>query len=171
MHVERHPMFSQILEALVRGDSAYEIHKWARPKIAESTLTRYRNTKLAPAVQAQAAAPMAMAQALQARGLLPDNEEVAEVVAATSAVLAGADPLLQRIEKHQDIMDQALKDPEVKLGAKMDVIRTDLKGIELFAKLTGRLDKDVKPGVKIQIVNPQPSSKVNIMVPVVDIQT
>jgi hypothetical protein len=53
----------------------------------------------------------------------------------------------------------------------MDVIRTDLKGIELFARLTGRLDKDVKPGVKIQIVNPQPSSKVNIMVPVVDIQT
>ena len=166
--LEAHPQFDQILEAIVRGDGNAAILSWCNPPVNTTTLYRFRKFRLPRAIRNRAAAPMAMAEALQRKGLLPDTEEVAQIVAATAAVQAADDPLLKRLTVHQEIIDRHLKDDKLKIGAAVALISCDLKGIELYAKLTNRLQAP-STGMNITIVNPQPSTKAEGDGPVVDI--
>ena len=167
--LESHPMLDRIIGALMKGDSLESIRVWAYPTPSRNSLFRFKKNRMARVIEAKAGAPRAMATALQEKGLLPDCAEVDQVVAATAGAIAMADPLLSQMSKHQHIINEVLDDPNVKPVAKMDAIRTDLKRVEMWAKLTGRLEKTSGSGVRIEIVNPQPTSKVNILVPVVEI--
>ena len=164
--VEQHPQFDEILKAMMGGQKDTEIRKWMWPKLDVMALSRFRRFRMQKVIAGMSTVPSAMAMALQKKGLLPDTEEVAQIVAATAAVMA--DPLVDRIKKHQELIDEQLQKPKLTAGGASMLINTDLRGIELYAKLTNRLQAP-SSGVSITIVNPQPTKKGDILSPIIDI--
>lgn len=166
--VEEHPQFDEILKALVAGQPIKAIQRWMWPKMDFMAISRFKRFRMAQALENVNKAPITMAMALKEKGLLPDTKEVADVVAATAAAMVNDDPLVARIKKHQDLVDERLKNPKLTAGATAVLINTDLRGIELYAKLTNRLQAPAT-GVNITIVNPQPAQRGDILSPIIDI--
>lgn len=153
-----HPMEDQIVQALLRKDTPQKIAQWVKPKVSVSAIREY-GLRLRAAVRESSAAPSAMAQALQARGLLTDSPEVAEIVEATSAVLAQSDPLLSRVRRNYEALDDQMvvelaKPPSKRNAAAIcGLVSTDLRAVEMEARLTRRLDSPAQ-GLSITIVTP-----------------
>ena len=145
--VERHPQYSRIIQAMAERvpDSQIAKAQWLKPPIDRTTLWRFRKTKLEAKLQQAALGPATVAATLQAKGLLANTDQVNEavnaVVAATVARL-GADPYLARIARHQQTIDDSLQDARADKDGRTvaALIGTDLKGLELDARLTGRLE-------------------------------
>lgn len=156
--LELHPQFKLILEALTRGESAKSIARWIDPHVTPQTISRFRRLRLAKVMQEAAAAPIAMAHMLQQRGLLANTEEVTDIVEATAQSLAADDPLMRRIRKIYDTLDDSMITEQTKkkknTGAICGIISQDLKAIELEARLTHRMDNPIQ-GVNITIHTPQ----------------
>jgi hypothetical protein len=157
--VERHPQYERILKAMTANQTDQQIAAWVNPRLDRTTLWRFRKNKLQPMLQQRAQGPAMVAQALQDAGIIRDAEEMhvaTKAVMAATAASAAADPLLARIMEHQRTLDAAIgfacdhEDPKSVAAC----VATDLKGLELHARLTGRLESQQGPSVAIQIVCP-----------------
>lgn len=148
--VEMHRQYPQILDWIAQKQSPVEISAKLKPPISRCTIWRYIRDKVKPALQG----PAAVVNDLAERGLLSQevtpNQAMQAVLSATVAGMK-ADPLLSRIQAHRATVD-AKANGATAAGAAA-LIGADLRGIELEARLTGRLDTG-STQVNIAIVTP-----------------
>jgi hypothetical protein len=135
--VEQHPQFQQILDWIAAGKDCESIAGKLQPPLHSTTIWRYKRNKLQAAMQG----PASVISDLAAKGLLRQDIQPAQAlqaaVSAGAAALA-ADPLISRIQQHRAIVDAKISEAGAQGAASL--ISADLKGLELEARLTGRLD-------------------------------
>jgi hypothetical protein len=137
----------KVIDALLAGQSLRKVAKLAG--VSHTVVDDYKRKVFTPTLNA--------AQKLNAVKELAQSpqEQVVATTTLTRAVLH-SDPLLARIAEHQQTVDAAIgfacdnEDPKSVAA----LISTDLKGLELHARLTGRLESQQGPSVAIQIVCP-----------------
>ncbi len=121
----------KVVDALLAGQSLRKVAKIAG--VSHTQVDDYKRTKFMPMLQA--------AQKLNAVRELAESPEdqITNTSNLTRAALA-ADPLLSRISRHQATLDAEIASATGDARGVAALIGTDLRGIELHAKLTGRLD-------------------------------
>lgn len=137
----------KVIDALIAGQSLRKVAKLAG--VSHTVVDDYKRKVFTPTLMA--------AQKLNAVKALAQTPQE-QVVATTSLTRAAlhSDPLLSRIAEHQQTIDAAIgfacnnEDPKSVAA----LVSTDLKGLELHARLTGRLDSTPQNQVNIQIVCP-----------------
>lgn len=157
--VENHPQRKYIIDALLCGRPLRQIAGTLQPSVSIMALQRYKAKIVKPALSNAVIVA-------KVSGKLPPNgktiespdlteDEGAVVLRTATNVLRNApitDPYLARIQEHQRTIDAAIgfacdnEDPRSVAA----LVATDLKGIELDARLTGRLDHD-KPNQSISL--------------------
>lgn len=137
--VESHPQKKHIIDCLLAGMPLRKLAATLDPPIYFTSLQRYKLGIVRPAVRNA----HVLAKVL-GNGKSLSDDEIAGVAleTATKAVQAQhvADPYLARTAKHRETIDQALAVEGVDGRTVAALIGTDLKGMELDARLTGRLD-------------------------------
>ncbi len=139
--VENHPDKDRIINALLSGMSLRKLAATLDPPIHFTSLQRYKLQKVRPVTRnAHAIAKiLGKSKAMTAEQLADVTREL-----ATEAILAApvADPYLARTAQHRQTIDEALIDAKADKDGKTIavLIGTDLKGLELDARLTGRLE-------------------------------
>jgi hypothetical protein len=136
----------KVIDALLAGKSLRKVALLAG--VSHTVVDDYKRRTFLPTLQA--------AQKINAVKELAQSPEqqIVETTTLTRASLA-ADPILSRIAHHQKTIDAAIVDASAEKKGRdiAALISTDLKGLELDAKLTGRLD-NAGPNIAIQIVCP-----------------
>jgi hypothetical protein len=143
--IEQHPQYPQILDWIAQGVDNPTIAKRLQPPIDQSTIWRFRRKRLVPALQGSAAVVNDLAR----KGLLRDDihpEHAMQAIRDASVQSVAADPLRSRILKHMETLDAAIQDARDDKDARgiAALISTDLKGMDLDARLSGRLDAGPK---------------------------
>jgi hypothetical protein len=156
--VETHPQRQDILNWLDAGEDAAAIARKLRPKLHSTTIWRYQRKERSRALDA-AKIPSSVVSALEQRGLLKDGAEVsqiAQVIANAAETQLAADPYLARIAEHRKTIDASLKDASTAKDGRTvaALVGVDLKGLELDARLTNRLDSAAAGNQTIVIVTP-----------------
>lgn len=153
--LESHPQRHRIIEAIAANRPLTEVSAWTDPPVSRAALNRFKSRAIAEHNERIIAAKKAIANS--------DNElGRAEHGAVQRAALAVAvDPFLQSVMRQterrgrwmRDIEEQGEVDPErgpdYKTLAVLD--RNDQSGLELHAKLAGRLDAGANQ-VTVQVV-------------------
>jgi hypothetical protein len=153
--IDKHPQKQRIIDGLLAGESLRKIAASVTPSVSHVVIQRYRKSVVAPALNNASV----LTRVLHQNGLLdPVEGEAPEAVQAkqlTSLALT-SDPILARIAKHQATLDDSIIDARADKDARgvASLVGTDLKGLELHCRLTGRLDASTGPTVAIQIVCP-----------------
>ena len=123
----------EIVNALLAGKALREVAKLAG--VSHTAVDIYKRKKFLPT--------LALAQKVNASSEVEQSLErqVTNVATLTKAVISAA-PIISRIQKHQETLDQAILDARQEKDARgvAALIRTDLSGLELDARLTGLLD-------------------------------
>jgi hypothetical protein len=153
-----HPMREQIDTELLAGKTPADIARssWLNPKLSRQAIWGYWVDHVKPRLGANTS----ILKALQDNGLLSEAANVErvgkELERVTGAALL-ADPYRARIAQHQATADRAMVTAEANGDGRTvaALISTDLKGLELDARLTGRLDTSASPSVSIIIQVPQ----------------
>jgi hypothetical protein len=150
--IERHQQRALIDSMLVEKRPLREIGRSVTPPVSAMALHRYNEKHIKPTLEGVAT----LSKALQslAEGSVMDPA-LLDSKSVTQAALA-ADPLLARIARHQATIDGSILDAQADKDGRAiaSLIGTDLKGLELHARLTGRLESQQGPSVAIQIVCP-----------------
>jgi hypothetical protein len=154
--IESHPQRQKIIEAILAGSTLRQITAWANPPVSTASICRFKRNALAKVQDSLSAANLAIAN--RDTDLPPDSTIVKQDVslAVTRAALtAAADPFIARIQKHQATLDAAITDAAADKDARgiASLVSTDLKGLELHARLAGRLDTPAQQ-TNIMIVCP-----------------
>ena len=123
----------RVVAALLQGQSLRKAASLAG--VSHTQVAKYKNRVLAPTLRA--------AEKLQAIHIVADSDDPSTVSPATLTKAAiAAEPIRSRIALHQQTIDRSIKTAEEGKDARAiaALIRTDLSGLELDAKLTGLLD-------------------------------
>lgn len=157
--VESHPQKQEIIDALLSGSTLRAIAVTLDPPVSVMALCRYRKSIVRPALRRAAAVAKvqklsdANGKTMERHGITAVSDDVAPaLVQEASLALKHAemtDPYLARIAKHQATIDAAIAEADdgKTIAA---LVGVDYKGIELDARLTGRLDHD-KPNQSISL--------------------
>jgi hypothetical protein len=150
--IETHPQRNQIVEGLLSGRSYREIGESVTPRVSAMALHRYKAKRIGPTLDGAGVLSKALQTLAQANG---QDAVPLDPKAVTQAALL-ADPLLARIARHQQTIDGSILEAQADKDGRTiaSLIGTDLKGLELHARLTGRLESQQGPSVAIQIVCP-----------------
>ena len=136
----------KVIDALLAGKSLRKVASLAG--ISHTQVAEYKRKVFLPTLQASQ-----KINAIKALAETPEDQ-LAIPANLTRAALA-ADPILSRIAAHQERVDRSLQSAESKEDARgvASLVSTDLKGLELQARHTGRFDapQAVAP---IQVVIP-----------------
>lgn len=139
--VDSHPQKKAIVEALLARVPLRQIAATLDPPLHFASLQRYKLAVVRPAVKNAHALARVVGQAKSMT-----EEQISDLANAASgqAIQAQhvADPYLDRIAKHQQTVDDSLTDARAEKDGRTvaALIGADLKGMELDARLTGRLD-------------------------------
>ena len=135
--VEGHPQVQKVLDGLLAGVPYHKIGQSVTPPLTAMAIMRYKKRFLEPTLKGAGE----LVRSLQsiANGERPEKE--LDPVAVTRAALA-ADPYLSRIARHHETIDNSLAAATKKKDGKAvaALVGVDLKGLELDARLTGRLE-------------------------------
>ena len=163
--LESHPQRQRIINAILAGSSLRQIAAWAEPKVTESAICRWKQKAAATFRNTRAEIADAVTNSLaynDANTPIAPNSEV--IRAATQAALvAASDPFLLAAEKQakrrsrwmdeiETAGDYSDNGPDYATLAKLD--RNDQTGLELHARLAGRLDTGTHNTVNVAIVCP-----------------
>jgi len=139
--LDSHPQKQKAIDWLLAGQSVRAVAARLHPPVSFNAVQRYKEAVVRPAARAAATISAAIGNGKS----LPDNPlSPAVTTAVQSAIQAQpvADLYLSRIAQHRATTDrcvsQAVEDGDHRSVAAL--ISTDLKGLELDARLTGRLD-------------------------------
>lgn len=139
--VDNHPQRQQIIDRLLAGEGCRKIATSVIPPLSHTAVYNYRNCKLSPALNGA----VGLAKSLQSlqHGMTPSAEsqqrEVMQVASQVASLAMAADPLLSRIGRRQEQIDNAIA--QASDGKEVAaLVNADYRGIELHAKLTGRLE-------------------------------
>lgn len=120
-----------------------DIAAWCNPPLSTSAICRFKMKSLSFTRDALASASSTISN----NGATQENGVIQ--AAARTAMALAIDPFVQRCLQHQQTIDDALT--ETKAGKGKDTVAglvgADLRGLELYAKFTGRLDS----GTHIQV--------------------
>lgn len=136
--IESHPQRAEIIAALAAEQPYREIAKWSKPTVTIGTLSRFKSRTLQNLFANVSKANEAIANGMTR------PEDVQSVTRA--AMHVAIDPFCSRISQHAATIDNAIDDAKTLREGRMDgrtiasLISTDLKGLELKARLEGRLD-------------------------------
>lgn len=156
--IEGHPQRHKIIEALLAGQTLKQIAAWTEPAVSTAAICRWRRNAIAPANQALSAiAPNNDIHAIPTAAHV-DHQAVTRV-----ALLNAADPFLTAVAHQttrrarwmrdiEDAGDYSDNGPDYKTLAVLD--RNDQSGLELHARLAGRLDAPAQNQTNIMIVCP-----------------
>ena len=153
--VESHPQRKYIIEALTNGVPLRKLAATLDPPIYFTSLQRYKLAMVKPALRNA----HALAQVL-AKSKTISDEDLQQITATTAAQAIQAQPVIQpylaRIAKHQETIDSAIVNAQADQDGRTAaaLIATDLKGMELHARLNHCLDAPAGPAIAIQIVVP-----------------
>lgn len=138
------------MEALACNRPYREIALWADPPVTTMALSRYKRS-----ATAHISAVIAKANAAITNN---DGHLTPSVMSAVTqaALLTASDPLLARISKHQATADAEIASASGDGRTVAALIGADLRGIELTARLTGRLDSGAA-AVTVNLVCPAPA--------------
>ncbi len=145
--ISSHPQSQKIIEAIVSRQPYRDIEKWTNPPVTRGSLSRFARDIQAKTRDAIGTANTALAQY---DAQLPDS--VTNSV-THAALVAASDPFYARIQKHQVTLDREIGTSTGDARGIAALISTDLKGLELHARLAGRLDAPA-PTTNILIVCP-----------------
>jgi hypothetical protein len=144
----------QVIDALLAGKSLRDVAEIAGT--SHVAVQRYKRNTFRPALRT--AQQLRTSQQLSCNGA-----ELTATTAALTKAVVGANPILRRIQEHSDTIDEAIN----AAGGEGDhksiasLIRTDLVGLELTARLSGLLDASSAPQTVVAIamtIMPPPSA-------------
>jgi hypothetical protein len=145
--IEGHPEHRKIIDAILAGKPVRVIAASVTPPVSYMAVQRYRSKVVAPALANSAT----LSKVLTAQGFnAVETLSTPNVTDVTRAALQ-ADPILQRIAAHRQTVDSKIIEAQPAGAAAL--ISADLRGLELEARLTGRLDS-AAPTTQINIVGP-----------------
>ena len=145
--VESHPMRQKIIDAILAGQTLKQITAWTVPSVSTASICRFKRNALAKTGRV---VNQAVADLIQSDANLPHYPDSRVSQSVTQVALAVAsDPFLCAITKSatrrerwmkdiEDAGDYGVDGPDYKALATLD--RNDLTGLELHARLAGRLD-------------------------------
>lgn len=161
--VENHPQRKYIIDALLNGRPVRAIAATLDPALHYTSLQRYKKRHVRPAIAKAVAVAKLSGQVYTNTKTIKTNdvetvsEDVAGVVLdeATQALQTApiVQPYLARIRQHQATIDGAIEDAKKDKDGRTvaALVTTDLKGIELDARLTGALDTTRPSGPDVNI--------------------
>lgn len=135
--IESHPQRSLIIDAIASGRPLTEVASWTAPPVHRAALSRFKTRALAEHAErvrtAKAAISLQRTQDSQV-----DHQAVTAIALATAI-----DPFAQRCLHHQGTIDKAIAATEAGTGRDTiaSLIGADVRSLELYAKLAGRLDQ------------------------------
>jgi len=140
LRLQDHPQYSQVLEWIAQGEGPATIAPKLKPTITRQTLWRFMRDKVKPAMEG----PATIIKDLKAKGLLREDispEQALGVARSVTSVALASDPIRSRILKHQETVDACIQDAkDAKDGRTVAaLLGADYRGIELDARITGRL--------------------------------
>ena len=140
-------MREKVLDAMLAKQTLQQIAAWCKPEVSEATLSRWRMKIFHRKLATQSAVIDAIANKDQ-------NKKQAVSTAVQRAVtIATLDPFTARLHQHQATIDKSLNTTEDPLAVAA-LISTDIRGLELNARLCGRLENAGSQTI-INIVTPQ----------------
>jgi hypothetical protein len=150
--IDKHPQRATIIEGLLAGKSLRAIGNSVNPPVHHVVLHKYKRKHIQPTMDGAAVLSTAL-KALADSG--EGNGVTIDAVTATRAALL-ADPYLARTAQHRATIDRSLTQAEADGDGRTvaALIGTDLKGLELDARLSGRLDSAQAANQTIYIVTP-----------------
>lgn len=150
--VESHIQRQRIIEAIASNRPLTEIAAWTDPPLSRAILNRFKSRAIAIHDENFRAAKRAIAT--QCSDQPSNSNQAIQKMALALAI----DPFTQRCVQHQETIDAALV--KAKAGEGRDTIATligvDLRGLELYAKLAGRLDAGTH--IQVSVVVPGTAS-------------
>lgn len=146
LSLDQHPQLPQVLDWIALGKSDSWIAKKLQPRLDPTTIWRYRKRRM----QAETNPAANVVDILKSKNLISETASVSDLThAIESATVPSlqADPIRARLARHRDTIDASLAaaDDGKTVAA---LVGVDLKGLELDARLTGRLDAPT-----VQVVN------------------
>lgn len=131
-------MRAAIIEGLLAGKSLRAVGNSVTPPVHHVVLHKYRQKHIQPTLDGANSLSNALKALAENSG---GNSVAIDPITATRAALL-ADPLRARIAQHQAVVDRSLVKAESDGDGRTvaALIGTDLKGLELDARLSGRLD-------------------------------
>lgn len=154
--VDEHPQRSKIIQWLIEGVTPGQVAKRIKPTISHVSLWRYRTEKIKPAMEraSKSAIPMEIKEIGITADVVPAGVKDEMVQALVD------DPLVSRISRRYSQFDKWLESAENKDGgpdhrALAALTTTELRAIELHARLTGRLDSSQVTNNTAILVLPQ----------------
>ncbi len=160
--VEDHQQYPQMLDWIAKGADAATIARRLQPPLHRSTIWRFIQDRVKSDTRRQTD----VVTTLASKGLLREGiteSQVAEVakIATVGALSLAADPIRSRLLKHQQTVDACIQDATAAKDGRTvaSLIGADLRGIELDARLTGRLNTDANQ-ITVNIVVPMSAQPV-----------
>lgn len=156
LSVDAHPQKKHIIQALSNGIPLRKIAATLDPPLHFASLQRYKLAHIRPALRNA----HAMAKILGQDMSLSDDDLARLTATATSQAIQAqqvVDPYLSRIAKHQKTLDDSITDARADGDGRTvaALISTDLRSLELDAKLTGRLDASAGNHTTVYVLTPQ----------------
>lgn len=145
--IESHPQREKIIDALVSRQPYRDIEKWAVPPVTRGSLSRFASHFMRDTRAKIDAAKTAITNSGKELG----DDVTASVTKAALAV--ATDPFLARIAKHQARADAALDAADGDARGTAALLGADYRGLELAARLTGRLSAGAGD-IVVQVVCP-----------------
>lgn len=137
--IAEHPQRKKIIDAILSRQAYRDIEKWADPPVTRGSLSRFAVT-----LRHKTRDKVSAISEVIAQNANNDKELSPAVTRAVTeaAMLAVLDPIRERIAQHQRTIDRSLSTAEINEDGRTvaSLISTDLKGLELDARLSGRLD-------------------------------
>lgn len=168
--VERHPQKDYIVNSLLAGVPIRKIAATIQPTIHYTTINQYRMTVIRPAIKNATI----LARVSGIDKTMPSEQLAGVVLQETTKSLQAApivDPYLARIAQHAATIDRNLVNAEADGDGRTvaALVGVDLKGLELDARLTGRLDTVGATTTTIYVMTPQAAVTIGGSGPVVDV--
>lgn len=132
--LESHPQRQKIVEAIVAETPYRLVSAWTNPKVSPAAISRFASRIKSRTADTIHQAKVAIANI--DKGVTPELEQAVTRAALTAA----ADPFVARILKHQATVDAEIGTAAGDARGIAALVSTDLKGLELHARLTGRLE-------------------------------
>lgn len=153
--IESHPQRKKIIDALVSGTSYRDITAWTDPPVTPMALSRYKRSSVDALLRHVTEAKSSMVNTNTGEAEI-NSEAVTRVALATASdpfLLAATKQMARRERWMRDIEDAgdySDSGPDFATLAKLD--RNDQTGLELHARLAGRLDSGAVNQTNIMIV-------------------